>query len=149
MSTSEQVIHTEHLHLLIPFGITWHPSPEALHRAMWGPIAEAEGMDYEALLAESSGVAAFTATGEEVHVTHEEEMDAIRMMGVWGFSDANAKHIHAWAAPDTPRIKVLHMLAHEIGHLTGTPDEDDLKEEMRAEAFGQVAALAFGLMDTR
>ena len=145
MNTAEKIIQREALHLLPKFGVTWHPTPEALHRAMWSPAAEAEGMTYEALIADSS-TGAFTVDGEEVHVTHEEEMNAIRCMGVWGFCDTNTNQIHAWGAPGTPRLKVMHMLAHEIGHLTGAPDENDLEEEMRAEAFGQVAAIAFGML---
>lgn len=145
MNAVEKIVQKEALHLLPKFGVTWYSTPEALHRAMWSPAAEAEGMTYEALIAESS-TSAFTTDGREIQVTHEEEMDAIRLMGVWGFCDTNTSQIHAWAAPDTPRLKVIHMLAHEIGHLTGTPDENDLEEEMRAEAFGQVAAIAFGML---
>ena len=128
--------------------ITWYPSPEAVHRAMWAPIAEAEGMTYEALMAESHSHGV-DAAGTEVEISAEEEMAAIRSQGVWGFIDTNGHHIHAWASPDAPRETVVHMLAHEIGHMTGTPHDDDLEEELRAEQFGRVAALAVSFADRR
>lgn len=105
--------------------ITWYPSPEAVHQAMRVPIAKVEGMTHEALMA------------------------AIRSQGVWGFVDANSRRIHAWASPDAPRETVVHMLAHLIFHMTGTPHDDDLEEEMRAEQFGRVAALAVSFADRR
>lgn len=126
-------------------GITWYPSPEAVHRAYWQPMAESEGMTYEVLIAEGM-TCAFDQFGNMVEMTHDEEMAALRSMGAWGFADTKLRHIHAWAAPETPREQVMRLLAHEIGHLTGEPCKDELQEEFRAETFGAVAAMAFSML---
>lgn len=128
--------------------IVWHDTPEAVHRAMWEPVAIDAGMTYEQLLAESepSGT---DEHGNEVTFTHEQEIAGMHEQGCWAFVETHRKVIHAWADPAAPRGRVLHMLAHEIGHATGEPNPDSLQEEMRAEQFGRVAALAFEMLEAR
>ena len=128
--------------------VTWHESPESVHRAMWEEVAVAEGMTYEQLIAESEGEGE-TETGETVAFTHEQELAGMRGQGCWAFVDTRNNTIHAWADEATPRELVLHMLAHEIGHITGEPHPDDMQEEMRAEQFGRVAKMAYGLLPAR
>ena len=128
--------------------VTWHESPESVHRAMWEEVAVAEGMTYEQLIAESEGEGE-TETGETVAFTHEQELAGMRGQGCWAFVDRRTNTIHAWADEATPRELVLHMLAHEIGHITGEPHPDDMQEEMRAEQFGRVAKMAYGLLPVR
>ena len=111
--------------------VTWHESPESVHRAMWEEVAVAEGMTYEQLIAESEGEGE-TETGETVAFTHEQELAGMRGQGCWAFVDTRNNTIHAWADEATPRELVLHMLAHEIGHITGEPHPDHMQEEMRA-----------------
>lgn len=127
-----------------PLSIIWHPTPEAVTNAMWAPIAEAEGLSAEDLAdGELGGV---DAEGNEVEsITIAQACENIRQCGCWGFVDTNTNTIHAWAADDADPSVVLHMLAHEIGHLTGDPCDDHLAEELRAETFGQVAAEAMRL----
>lgn len=125
--------------------IVWHDSPESIHRAMWAPVAESEGMTYEELCADCGAIAE-CLDGEVLELTHEQEMQAILEQGCWGFAEVERGTIHAWAAPHADRGLVLHMLAHEIGHLTGDPHPDGLQEELRAEQFGRVAALAYSLL---
>lgn len=128
--------------------IVWHDTPESTHRAMWGPAAIDEGMTYEQLMAESTACGE-TADGETVELSHEDEINAIRGQGCWAFVDTTAGVIHAWAAPDAPMDRVMHMLAHEIGHATGDPHPDGIQEEMRAEQFGRVAREAYRLLCDR
>ena len=128
--------------------VTWHESPESVHRAMWEEVAVAEGMTYEQLIAESEGEGE-TETGETVAFTHEQELAGMRGQGCWAFVDTRNNTIHAWADEATPRELVLHMLAHEIGHITGEPHPDHMQEEMRAEQFGRVAKMAYGLLPAR
>ena len=125
--------------------VTWHESPESVHRAMWEEVAVAEGMTYEQLIAESEGEGE-TETGETVAFTHEQELAGMRGQGCWAFVDRRTNTIHAWADEATPRELVLHMLAHEIGHITGDAHTDDFQEEMRAEQFGRVARAAYRLL---
>ena len=128
--------------------VTWYESPDSVHRAMWEEVAVAEGMTYEQLIAESEGEGE-TETGETVAFTHEQELAGMRGQGCWAFVDTRNNTIHAWADEATPRELVLHMLAHEIGHITGEPHPDHMQEEMRAEQFGRVAKMAYGLLPAR
>ena len=125
--------------------ITWHESPESVHRAMWEESAIDAGLTYEQMLAESAACGE-DEHGNEIEFTHEQELDGMRQQGCWGFVDSRTNIIHAWAADSAPRGFILHMLAHEIGHVTGEPHPDELQEEMRAEQFGRVAKLAYELL---
>lgn len=125
--------------------IRWHESPESVHRAMWEPVAIREGMTYDELLAEGV-TCGFDESGNEVEMEAGADIEGMRMQGCWAFVDTLNSCIHAWAAPDTDRGLVLHMLAHEISHATGTPHPDGFQEEMRAEQFGRVAAAAYRML---
>ncbi|EWC39609.1 hypothetical protein [Stutzerimonas stutzeri] len=125
--------------------IRWYESPESVHRAMWEPMAIGEGMTYDELLAEGV-TCGFDESGNEVEMEAGADIEGMRMQGCWAFVDTLNSCIHAWAAPDADRGKILHMLAHEIGHATGTPHPDGFQEEMRAEQFGRVAAAAYSML---
>ncbi|WP_160286827.1 hypothetical protein [Pseudomonas knackmussii] len=125
--------------------IRWYDSPEEVHRIMWEPAALAEGMTYEQMMAESE-VCGQDEHGNEVVLDSGSEFAGMRAQGCWAFVDPLNNCIHAWAAPDADRGMVLHMLAHEIGHVTGEPNSDPFQEEMRAEQFGRVAGLAYSLL---
>ena len=125
--------------------IQWHNSAQSVHRAMWEPVAASEGITYDDMMADSAGVAT-SADGIDFELSHADEMTALESQGCWAFVDTPAGIIHAWASPDAPRSRVVHMFAHEIGHMVGAPLDDDIAEEMRAEEFGRVAAMAFDMM---
>ena len=125
--------------------ITWHDSPESVHRAMWEESAVAAGMTYEQMIDECVSCGE-DEHGNEIEFTHEQEIAWIRRQGCWAFVDARSNIIHAWADESASRELVLHMLAHEIGHITGEAHTDYLQEEMRAEQFGRVAKAAYGLL---
>lgn len=124
--------------------IQWHDSPEAVLREYWKGPAEAEGLDVDELLLESEG-GGLTFDGEEVTFTTAEQLEGMRRQGCWGFVDTNSGQIHAWAAPDIAPEMLMHLLGHEIGHVTGEAHPDPLLEELRAEQFGRVAAVAYHL----
>lgn len=125
--------------------VTWHDSPESVHRAMWEESAVAEGMTYDQMIDESVSCGE-DEHGNEIEFTHEQEIAGMRQQGCWAFVDARSNMIHAWADESAPREFVLHMLAHEIGHVTGDAHADDFQEEMRAEQFGRVARAAYRLL---
>ena len=125
--------------------ITWHDSPESVHRAMWEESAVAEGMTYDQMIGESVSCGE-DEHGNEIEFTHEQEIAGMRQQGCWAFVDARSNIIHAWADESASREFVLHMLAHEIGHITGDAHTDYLQEEMRAEQFGRVAKAAYRLL---
>lgn len=124
--------------------IVWYDSPEAVDRAMWEPIALAEGLTYDDVK-ESTCECTTLDGGEEVTISQPDAIGAIRQQGCWAFVDTKTQTIHAWADPKTPAATVIHMLGHELGHITGQPHEDLYQEERRAEEFGAVAAKAFEL----
>jgi hypothetical protein len=127
--------------------IVWYPSPEAAHRSMWEPVAIAEGMSYDELCQCQGG--GITADGEEVEVSYEDEITGMKLAGAWGWVELDRHIIHAWADHQADPARVIHMLAHEIGHVTGQPHPDPLQEEMRAEQFGNAARLAYSLLQQR
>lgn len=125
--------------------IQWHESAESLHQALWGDIATETGSSYRQMM-EDTVLMGADASGEEMEISYLQEIDGIKAMKCWGFIDMHAATIHAWAAPDADPAMILHMLAHEVGHATGSPDPDEVEEEMRAEQFGQVAKLAYAML---
>lgn len=125
--------------------IAWYTTPEQVHRLYWEESAKEVGLTYEEMIAESTACGE-TLDGEEVEFSFEQEMEGIRMQKCWAFCDLNTNMIHAWACPTADTSLVVHMLAHEIGHLTGTPDIQGLPEELRADQYGKVAGLAYNLL---
>lgn len=83
------------------------------------------------------------ADGKEVDgYTYEQYLEGLIQQGVYGFIDED-NVIHFWIGKDLPIEELIHFFAHEIGHRTGTPIEDDFQEEMRAEGYGYSATLAY------
>lgn len=127
--------------------IQWHDTPEAVHRIFWEKAALENGMTYEDLM--EGVMVGETEHREKVDLTYEQEIQAIRDQKCWGCADTDTNQIHVWAAPDVDRTLLIHMLAHEIGHLTGAPHPDDIQEELRADTFGKVAAMAYQMLQAQ
>lgn len=83
--------------------------------------------------------------GEACEHPVADAIDGMKTTGCWGYVDDKSV-IHYWADPSVEPTTLIHFLAHEIGHRTGEPCEDEHEEEMRAEAFGEVAKEAYELM---
>lgn len=127
--------------------IQWHDRPEEVHRIFWEKAAIENGLTYEELI--EGAMVGETEGRQKVDLTYEQEIQAIRDQKCWGCADTETNQIHVWAAPDVDRTLLIHMLAHEIGHLTGVPHTDDIQEELRAETFGKVAAMAYQMLQTQ
>ncbi|MFC3866226.1 hypothetical protein [Alcaligenes aquatilis] len=127
--------------------IQWHDTPEAVHRLFWEKAAIENGLTYEELI--EGAMVGETEVRHKVDLTYDQEIQAIRDQKCWGCADTDTNQIHAWAAPDVDRTLLIHMLAHEIGHLTGEPHPDDIQEELRAETFGKVAATAYQMLQAQ
>lgn len=124
--------------------IQWYESAKAVNIAMWAPALEAEGLTAADL--DDSGFQGLDDNGQVVDVSLEEGLAGMEAMGCWGFCDSATNIVHAWARADADPATVMHMLAHEIGHLTGQAHPDGYHEEMRAEQFGRAAMAAYRLM---
>lgn len=124
--------------------VQWYESAKAVNSAMWAPALEAEGLTAADL--DDSGFQGLDDNGQVVDVSLEEGLAGMEAMGCWGFCDSATNIVHAWARADADPATVMHMLAHEIGHLTGQAHPDGYHEEMRAEQFGRAAMAAYRLM---
>jgi hypothetical protein len=124
--------------------IQWYESAAAVNSAMWAPALEAEGLTAADL--DESGFQGLDDNGQAVDVSLEDALASMEDMGCWGFCDSATNTVHAWARADADPATVMHMLAHEIGHLTGQAHPDGYHEEMRAEQFGRAAMAAYRLM---
>lgn len=117
--------------------VAWYQSArEVLAAAMDIPLEELDGCMMECLDA---------ATGKPTSI----DVATLDDQPMWAFADTENFLIHAFAGPDVALGEVMRMIGHEIGHLVGTPCDDPIAEERRADAFGDVAALAYELTHAR
>lgn len=75
-----------------------------------------------------------------------DEAKAIDNMGLWGFALAEENEIHYWLGDDNKKEDLVFFIAHELGHLVGEEDADDMHEEFRADSYAYVALKAFELV---
>lgn len=79
----------------------------------------------------------------------------VKEAGIWGFAlpDGSKQDpepsVHLWFSPEIKPTKLLHLIAHELGHictdrglLTNAADNDIEANERMADAFGWVALQA-------
>lgn len=121
----------------LPGGLTFHQH-ETLEQCMaseWGVTVEdvKEG-EYGVVVGDS-----------EEQWSWETYRDVILANApVYGFArtDRDPREVHFWFGPDATPEQRVALIAHEIGHLIGTPLEDEGAEEDRAETFAAVALMA-------
>jgi hypothetical protein len=128
--------------------IVWYSTPEEAYGKMWEPAAQEEDMTVDELVA-ASAFMGIDQNGKDIELSSEDAFAGMHALGCWGWVDTDLNIIHAWSSPDADPAMVMHFLAHEIAHATGTADDDDFQEEMRAEQYGHVARLAFKLFSDR
>lgn len=83
--------------------------------------------------------------GTSRNMTVGEEAKAIENMGLWGFALTEENEIHYWIGNDNKKEDLVFFIAHELGHLVGEEDADDMHEEFRADSYAYVALKAFEL----
>lgn len=94
----------------------------------------------------------FPGTGT---MTAQEMRRAILAQGRWAFirmpTDVagGACEMHWYARRGLPRVQVVEMLAHELGHASWRMEDDPADEERRADSYGEVAATVFRLLRAR
>lgn len=85
-----------------------------------------------------------TIDGKEISFTFDEVINNLKTMGCHGFAKNN--EIHFWIDPNKASAEdVFALIAHEKGHLTEPFEDDDIKEEKKAERFGDAAVLALSI----
>lgn len=85
----------------------------------------------------------FDGDGKEYEYTYDQYYEAIERIGCYAFAD-NKSEIHFWV--DTEKAypgDFLGMIAHEKGHLTRPFHRNEMKEEIKAERYGDTAAFAY------
>ena len=111
-----------------------HDSPESVESALWRlPVEE---------LSQGS-VGCVDGQGNDIEMSFDEQMKAIKQMGFYGFADSKNKVIHIWASLEASIEDLVAFFAHERGHLIGPNHRDFLKEEQKAELYSICAAFAY------
>lgn len=73
-------------------------------------------------------------------------VEMLRENRAWAYSSVRTREVHYWFSTGTPLQQRMHILAHELGHIVAewknwrrayAP-----RDELRADIFGAVAALA-------
>jgi len=85
----------------------------------------------------------FDGNNMEWEFTFEEMYENIQIMGCYGMA-VNKEEIHFWVDVNgVDPSDFIGMIAHEKGHLTRPFKRDPMKEEFKAERYGDAASFAF------
>ena len=126
------------------YGMKRYATVEEVDAAFWelcmAPSAEEQGLSPN----DEYTIVGMDEHGNESELNQEQVLDGMREQGIWGFITED-KRIHFWADEKCSVEVLVRFFAHEVGHHTGTPEEDPLKEELRAEQFASVAISALQL----
>lgn len=71
--------------------------------------------------------------------------EMIENNGYWGFALTEEVEIHYWVKNNVAKKDLIFFFAHELGHIIGKADKDDLQEELRADSYAKVALKAYEL----
>jgi hypothetical protein len=93
----------------------------------------------------------YDAKGNRLHCTQATAMRRARAKGCWGFCvtnlDTQRSRVHVWVSRRATPGRVMELLAHELGHAQAPfPHPDHRAEEVKANAYGAVACMAFALL---
>lgn len=69
-----------------------------------------------------------------------------KKIGTWGWAE-NKKAIHVWITKEASMQSVIHLVAHELGHLERPYRMDKFEEERKAVKYSEVATLAFEISE--
>lgn len=85
----------------------------------------------------------FDGNGKEYEYSYDDLIRSLKIMGCYGFADSKKK-IHFWVDINVvDPIDFIGMIAHEKGHMTRPFHKDEMKEEIKAERYGDAASFAF------
>ena len=107
-----------------------YETPEEVVSAMFGKIDDIVD------------VGGFDGNGSEYHMTLDTMLSNIKESGCWGFS-GNKKAIHVWFDKSVDLKTLIHLFAHERGHLLRPYHRDEEQEEIKAERYGDTAVFAY------
>jgi len=86
--------------------------------------------------------------GSSKKMTIGDQAKAIEGMGIWGFARPDENEIHYWIKDKNDRNHFLYFISHELGHIVGKEDGDDMHEEFRANSYADVATKATEIADS-
>ena len=86
---------------------------------------------------------------EFVYLASEEFIKKITEFGMWAFADKTEPRIYIWYNKSkVDDAKLLHLIAHEVGHLHGPDYNSPEQDEDKAIEFADVTSIAFEFLDT-
>lgn len=104
---------------------------------------------------EEAGEGAFFSMKElkrqvlEGDMTFEETVACYEDMKVFAYANQQAMRVHLWFASDIPRLRLIAVLAHELGHLAeALPVQRNYlgarqwRREWNADTYGEAAVIA-------
>lgn len=127
---------------LQPVNVSYHPTPEAIHEAYWGPICAQNGVPYDIVLTNVAFETGTNGIGEQVGNTPEQVIEGIRTQGCWAFTHYDSRTVHVWADAAVGQDMLMQMIAGEVAHLTPDRLQDEQLEELRAIQMGNVAQVS-------
>ena len=89
----------------------------------------------------------FDGDGEEYSFSPETVLKNIKESGCWGFS-GNKNSIHVWFDANCDMGDLVHLFAHERGHILRPHKRSDDKEEIKAETYGDTARFAYDVANS-
>lgn len=126
-----------------------HVTPEEAIKEFLSPAMEEASEDDPRCF----GFGGISSDGETSELSYEDALSAVRKVGLWGFANVPAREIHFWSDGSASPSLRMQFLGHELAHLIlveqapeAAEHDDDLAEEVLADDFGQVAALAYELL---
>jgi len=104
-------------------------------------LAEFQGCPMDEL--DGATLTGYDGDGKEYSIPYSEAVGNIREMGCYGFARKAANEIHVWVSVDADGEDVAQMMGHEYGHFQRPYHRDDMREEMKADGYGDAADFAF------
>lgn len=81
---------------------------------------------------------------------YDEIVEAYEEMGIFAFANTLERKVHLWFTPSITRLRLIAVLAHELGHIADEFPRDKKwlgggrygRSEWRADTYGEAAVIA-------
>jgi len=130
-----------------------HESAEHIHRTYWEKLAIVNQFTFEEIMAcKRIGVVAIDGVDEPVELSIEDELAALKKLGMWGFADYVTDTVHLWVSEGYRRDPasqnaIRTMVSEQIVELMPFRYDDENQQSLKAAALGQVQYLSTQVYD--